>query len=41
MLGGGHPGKIVKIACEADQASVMAMVDKGKRLVENVTSHRG
>lgn len=35
MLGGGHPGKIVKIACESDRANVHGMLAKGKRIIEN------
>lgn len=33
MLGGGHPGKIVKIACETDKSSVMAMMQRGEKVI--------
>ena len=33
MLGGGHPGKIVKIACETNKQNVLAMLQKGEKII--------
>jgi hypothetical protein len=37
MMGGGHPGKIVKMACETDKSSVVAMVDRGRKAIGSRT----
>ncbi len=33
MLGGGHPGRIVKIACETDKPKLMEMCYKGQTII--------
>lgn len=33
MMGGGHPGKIVKMACETNKSNVIAMVERGKKII--------
>jgi hypothetical protein len=33
MLGGGHPGRIVKIACETDKPKLMEMCYKAQSII--------
>ncbi len=36
MLGGGHPGKIVKLACECEPIQVSSLKEKGESIVASI-----